>query len=174
MEDFKSANPGEYAAVKELIRAAEGEPVVYVNARDGSLFVCPRISKLRVASAEWTFYGRCKWIDPPAPDDWPDALPETMAISCGDCLKMGRGWWYDGYFDSYYVYDPKLTARSLARDHSWVGPFLAARKRQFRRANANRARKRAGSNRKSFASNKLKHAEPGAAADPARKAGRGR
>jgi hypothetical protein len=47
-----------------------------------------------------------------------------MAISGGDCLQLGQGWWYDAYFDWYFVYEPERVAKSLAGDHGWVKPFL--------------------------------------------------
>jgi hypothetical protein len=124
MADLQTAEPEQYAAVMALIPLAEGKPVLNVNGADGSVFVCRRISGLRVAPELWTFYGECEWADPP--DVRPEELTDGMAISCGDCLQLGPGWWYDAYFDRFFVYEPALVARSLAGDHAWVGPFLAS------------------------------------------------
>jgi len=105
-----------------MIPLAEGKPAVHVNGRDGSVFVCRRVSGLRLAPEEWTFYGECDWVDPP--EARPDELTDGMAISYPDCLQLGPGRWYDAYFDWFFVYEPALVARSLAGDHSWVPAFL--------------------------------------------------
>jgi hypothetical protein len=123
VENFRTAEPEDYAAVMAMIPLVEGKPVVHVNAADGSAFVCRRISGLRIDSELWTFCGECEWADPTGAR--PEELTDGMAISCGDCLQLGPGWWYDAYFDRFYVYEPALVARSLAGDHGWVGPFLA-------------------------------------------------
>jgi hypothetical protein len=123
VDDFHTAEPEQYAAVMAMIPLAEGKPIVQVNGADGSAYVCRRVSGLRVASKEWTFYGVCEWDDPP--EARPEELTDGMAISSGGCLQLGSGWWYDAYFDWFFVYEPELVARSLAGDHSWVGPFLA-------------------------------------------------
>jgi hypothetical protein len=115
--------PDEYAAVMAMIPLAEGKPAIHVDARDGTVFVCRRVSGLRVDSKMWTLWGECEWVDPP--EARPEELTDGMWISCGDCLKLGPGWWLDGYFGWYMVYDSALVARSLAGDHSWVPAFLA-------------------------------------------------
>ena len=113
-----------------MIPLAEGKPLVRVAPqnklipREESVFVCRQISGLHVASDEWCFRGDCDWIDPPV--SRPDNLVKVMEISCGDCLKLGAGWWYDGYFDWYYVFDPALVVKSLRSDHAWVTGFLEA------------------------------------------------
>src|SRR5687767_5690603 len=122
MDDFQTAEPNQWAAVMAMIPLAEGKPVVHVDGTDGSVHVCRRISDLRVAPEEWCFYGKCDWADPP--NARPDELTDGMAISCGDCLQLGPGWWYDAYFDWFFVYDSALVARSLAGDHSWVPALL--------------------------------------------------
>lgn len=111
-----------HAAVRAMIPVAEGKPLVHVDGNDGSVFVCRRVSGLRLVPDECTFYGECDWVDPP--EARPDELTDGMAISYPDCLQLGPGWWYDDYFNWYFVYEPALVARSLAGDHSWVGPFL--------------------------------------------------
>ena len=110
------------AAVRAMIPLAEGRPAVHVDGRDGSVFVCRRVSGLHVALEECCFYGECDWVDPP--EARPDELTDGMAISYPDCLRLGPGWWYDAYFGWYFVYEPTLVARSLAGDHSWVPAFL--------------------------------------------------
>jgi hypothetical protein len=122
VEDLQTANPEQYAALMAMLPVVEGKPVVHVSGTDGTVFVCRRIHGLHVAADEWTFYGECDWADPP--EARPDELTDGMAISCGDCLQLGHGWWYDAYFDWFFVYEPSLVARSLAGDHSWVKPFL--------------------------------------------------
>lgn len=124
MEDLRTAHPDQYAAIQALIPLAEGKPAVHVDGNDGSVFVCLQVHGLHVVPEEWTFYGECEWFDPP--EARPDELTDGMAISCGDCLRVGRGWWYDAYFNWYMVYDPALVARSVSGDHSWVPAFLAA------------------------------------------------
>jgi hypothetical protein len=110
------------AAVTAMIPLAEGKPAVHVDGRDGSVLVCRRVSGLRLAPAECTFYGWCDWVAPP--EARPGELTDGMAISYPDCLRLGPGWWLDGYFNWYMVYEPSLVARSLAGDHSWVPAFL--------------------------------------------------
>ena len=56
-------------------------------------------------------------------------------------MRLGPGWWYDAYFDWYYVYEPALVARSLSGDHSWVAAFLGT-------APAQDAQPRAGPDRR--------------------------
>jgi hypothetical protein len=109
-------------AVMEMIPLAEGKPAVHVDGGDGSVFVCRRVSGLRLAPEECTFYGWCDWVDPP--EARPGELSDGMAISYPDYLRLGPGWWLDGYFNWYMVYDPALVARSLAGDHSWAQGFL--------------------------------------------------
>jgi hypothetical protein len=110
-------------AVLAMIPLAEGKPAVHVDGHDGSVFVCRRVSGLRLAPDESCFYGECDWVDPP--EARPDELTDGMAISYPDCLQVGPGWWYDAYFDWFFVHEPGLVARSLAGDHSWVPGFLA-------------------------------------------------
>ena len=110
------------AAVLAMIPLAEGKPAVHVDGHDGSVFVCRRLSGLRLAPEECTFYGWCDWADPP--EARPGELSDGLAISYPDCLRLGPGWFLDGYFGWYMVYDPALVARSLAGDHSWVPAFL--------------------------------------------------
>jgi hypothetical protein len=110
------------AAVMAMIPLAEGKPAVHVGGHDGSVFVCRRLSGLRLAPEECTFYGWCDWVDPP--EVRPGELSDGLAISYPDCLRLGPGWFLDGYFGWYMVYDPALVARSLAGDHSWVPAFL--------------------------------------------------
>jgi hypothetical protein len=105
-----------------MIPLVEGKPVVNVGGSDGTVFVCRRIHDLHVDAEEGTFYGECDWVDPP--EARPDELTDGMAISGSDCLQLGHGWWYDAYFDWYFVYEPSLVSQSLAGDHSWVKPFL--------------------------------------------------
>jgi hypothetical protein len=111
-------------AVMAMIPLAEGKPAVHVDGRDGSVFVCRRLSDLRLALEECTFYGWCDWVD--APEARPGELSDGLAISYPDCLQLGPGWFLDRYFHWYMVYDPALVARSLAGDHSWVPEFLKA------------------------------------------------
>lgn len=111
-----------YAAVTAMIPLVEGKPAVHVDAHDGSVYVCRRVSDLRLAPEESTFYGWCDFVDPP--EGRPDELSNGMAISYPDCLRLGPGWWLDTYFNWYMVYDAALVARSLAGDHSWVPMFL--------------------------------------------------
>ena len=111
------------AAVLALIPLAEGRPAVHVDGRDGSVVVCRRVSGLRLVPEESTFYGECDWVDPP--EARPEELTDGMAISYPDCLQVGPGWWYDAYFDWFFVCAPPLVARSLAGDHAWVPGFLA-------------------------------------------------
>jgi hypothetical protein len=122
MDDFETGEAEKHAALMAMIPLAEGKPAVQVDGQNGSVFVCRRVSGLHVASEECTFYGECDWVDPP--EARPDELTDGMAISYPDCLQLGPGWWYDAYFDWYFVYDPALVARSLAGDHSWVSAFL--------------------------------------------------
>jgi hypothetical protein len=123
VDDSDAAEREKYAAVTAMIPLAEGRPAVHVDGGDGSVFVCRRVSGLRLAPDECTFYGECDWVDPP--EGRPDELTDGMAISYPDCIQLGPGWWYDAYFDWFFVHEPALVARSLAGDHSWVGPFLA-------------------------------------------------
>ena len=123
MDDSRAAEQEVYAAVMAMIPLAEGKPAVHVDRHDRSVFVCRRVSGLRLAPEESTFYGECDWVDPP--EARPDELTDGMAISYPDCLHLGPGWWYDAYFGWYFVYEPALVTRSLAGDHSWVPEFLA-------------------------------------------------
>jgi hypothetical protein len=82
------------------------------------------LSDLRLAADENCFYGECNWADPP--EARPDELTDGLAVSYPDCLSVGPGWFYDAYFDWYFVYDPPRVARSLTGDHGWVPRFLAA------------------------------------------------
>jgi hypothetical protein len=41
------------AAVMAMIPLAEGKPAVHVDGHDGSVFVCRRLSGLRLAPEEW-------------------------------------------------------------------------------------------------------------------------
>ena len=116
------AEPQEHAAVMAMIPLAEGKPAVHVGGHDGSVFVCRRLSGLRLAPAECTFYGWCDWVDPP--EARPEELSDGLAISYPDCFQFGPGWFLDSYFNWYMVYDPALVARSLVGDHSWVSAFL--------------------------------------------------
>lgn len=122
MDDFQVAEQEMYAAVMAMIPLTEGKPAVHVDACDGSVFVCRRISGLRLAPEEATFYGECDWVDPS--EVRPDELTDGMVISYPDCLQLGPGWFYDAYFNWYMVYDPALVARSLVGDHTWVPAFL--------------------------------------------------
>jgi hypothetical protein len=123
MDDFDAAERELDAAVAAMVPLVEGKPVVHVDGHDGSVFVCRRVSGLRLAPEEACFYGECDWVDPP--EARPDELTDGMAISYPDCLQLGPGWFYDAYFDWYFVYEPGLVARSLAGDHAWVPAFLA-------------------------------------------------
>jgi hypothetical protein len=123
VDDSEGAERAMHAAVRAMIPLTEGRPAVHIDGHDGSVFVCRRVSGLRLAPEENTFYGECEWADPA--DARPDELTDGMAISYPDCLQLGPGWWYDAYFDWYMVYEPALVARSLAGDHSWVPEFLA-------------------------------------------------
>jgi hypothetical protein len=111
------------AALMEMIPLAEGNPAVLVDGTDRAVYLCRRLSGLRLAADENCFYGECDWVDPA--DARPDELTDGMAISFPDCLQVGPGWWYDAYFNWYFVFDPALVARSLSGDHSWVPGFLA-------------------------------------------------
>jgi hypothetical protein len=111
-------------AVMAMIPLAEGKPAVHVDGHNGSVFVCRRVSGLRLALEECTFYGWCDWVDPP--EARPGELSDGIAISYPDCLVLGPGWWQDTYFNWYMVYEPALVARSLAGDHAWVPEFLRA------------------------------------------------
>jgi hypothetical protein len=106
-------------AVRALIPEVEGKPGVSIGEYDGGVYVCRRISGLN--TDEDSFNGQCEWVDPE--DARPGELTDEMSISC-DCVRLGPGWWLDTYFRWFFVYDPKLVARSLAGDHSWVQPFL--------------------------------------------------
>jgi hypothetical protein len=110
------------AAVMAMIPLAEGKPAIHVDGRDGSVFVCRRLSGLRLAPEECVFSGWCDWVDPP--EARPGELTDGLAISYPDCLHLGPGWFLDGYFNWYMVYEPSLVARSLAGDHFWVPAFL--------------------------------------------------
>lgn len=111
------------AIAQAMIPEIEGKPFVYVDPYyEGKVFVCRRISGIGIADD--IVYGECRdWVNP-RPDGH---LTEGFWISC-DCLKIGRGWWLDKYFRSYFVFDPGLVARSLAGDHTWVNEFLTADK----------------------------------------------
>nr|CAA9282375.1 hypothetical protein AVDCRST_MAG63-3666 [uncultured Armatimonadetes bacterium] len=124
MDDLEIAEVMKHAAVLAMIPLAEGRPAVHVDGGDGSVFVCRRVSDLRLAPEECCFYGECDWADPP--EARPDELTDGMAISYPDCLEVGPGWWWDAYFDWYFVYEPALVARSLAGDHAWVAGLLAS------------------------------------------------
>jgi hypothetical protein len=102
----------------------EGQPAIHVGGSDGTVFVCRRLSGLRLEPDENCFYCECDWADPP--EARPDELTDGVAISYPDCLSVGPGWLYDAYFDWYFVYDPPRVARSLAGDFGWVPRFLAA------------------------------------------------
>lgn len=106
-------------AVRALSLEVEGKPVVNIGGCDGGVYVCRRISGL--CTTEDSFNGECEWVDPE--EARPDELTDGMSISC-DCVRLGPGWWLDVYFRWFFVYDPRLVARSLAGDHSWVPPFL--------------------------------------------------
>lgn len=106
-------------AVQALIVEVEGKPAVSIGGYDDGVYVCRRISGLQ--TDEDSFYGECDWVDPE--DARPDELTDGMSISC-DLVRLGPGWWRDMYFGWYFVYDPKLVARSLDGDHSWVNGFL--------------------------------------------------
>jgi len=110
------------ATVLAMIPLAEGKAAVHVDGRDGSVFVCRRLSGLRLAAEECVFFGECDWVDPP--EARPGELTDGMAISYPDCLHLGPGWFLDGYFNWYMVCEPSLVARSLAGDRSWVPAFL--------------------------------------------------
>lgn len=122
MDDIEPSEREKHLAVMEMIPLAEGRPAIHVDAGDGSVFVCRRVSGLRLAPEESTFYGECDWADPP--EARPEELSDGMAISYPDCLELGPGWWYDAYFRWFFVYDPSRVERSLAGDHSWVPGFL--------------------------------------------------
>jgi hypothetical protein len=122
MDDFEAAERKKYAEVMAMIPLVEGKPAIHVDGRDGSVFVCRRLSDLRLAPEDNCFYGECDWVDPA--EARPEELTDGMAISYPDCLQLGPGWFWDGYFDWYFVYDPPFVARSLAGDHSWVPGFL--------------------------------------------------
>ena len=111
-----------YAAIQAIIPLAEGRPAIHVDRTDGTVFVCRRVSGLRLVPELNMFYGECDWADPP--EARPGELSDGMAISYPDCT-VGPGWWYDSYFRWYMVYDAARVARSLAGDHSWVPAFLA-------------------------------------------------
>ena len=123
MDEFEIAEAKKRAAVLAMIPLAEGRPGVHVDGRDGSVLVCRRVSGLRLAPEECCLYGQCDWADPP--EARPQELTDGEAIGC-DCLELGPGWWWDAYFDWYFVYEPALVARSLAGDHAWVPGFLEA------------------------------------------------
>jgi hypothetical protein len=96
-------------AVRAMILEVQGKPCVNVGARVGGVYVCRRITDL--ATNEVCFKGTCDWVDPA--DARPGELTDGMAISC-DCLRLGPGWWQDGYFGWYFVFNPALVGRSLA------------------------------------------------------------
>jgi hypothetical protein len=102
-----------------MIPEVEGKPCVNVGVYDGGVYLCRRVSGLD--TTEDSFNGACEWVDPE--DARPGELTDEMSISC-DCVRLGPGWWRDVYFGWYFVYDPKLVARSQAGDHAWVQPFL--------------------------------------------------
>ena len=112
-------------AVHALIPQVEGRPVVNIGAQEGGVYICRRIQCLHID--EDSFIGQCKWVTPV--DVRPDELTDEMTISC-DHVRLGPGWWLDTYFNWYFVYAPKLVARSLAGDQSWVTPFLRAERRE--------------------------------------------
>jgi hypothetical protein len=106
-------------SVRAMIPEAEGKTCVNVGGYDGGVYVCRRVSGL--ATDEDCLNGTCDWVDPP--DARPDELTDGMAIDCTS-VRVGPGWWQDMYFGWYFVFDAALVAKSLAGDHSWVGPFL--------------------------------------------------
>jgi hypothetical protein len=115
--DFRDVELRE--AVRAMIREVEGKPCVNVGGQESGVYVCRRISGLE--TDEDCLNGTCEWADPA--DARPDGLTDGMAISC-DCVRLGTGWWQNAYFGRYFVYEPRLVARSLAGDHSWVAAFL--------------------------------------------------
>jgi hypothetical protein len=89
-EEFARLTKAEWenrAAVTAIIPLAEGKPAVDVEGRDGSVFICRRLSGLRLAPQEW-----CDWVDPP--EARPGELSDGMAISCPTASGLGRvgGW----------------------------------------------------------------------------------
>ncbi len=109
-------------AVQAMIPEVEGKPCVNFGDYEGGVYVCRRIQGLEI-DEDGCLYGTCEWVDPE--DARPGELTDGKAIGC-DCVRLGPGWFQDTYFGWYFVYEPGLVARSLARDHSWVKPFLAS------------------------------------------------
>jgi hypothetical protein len=107
------------ASVRAMLPLIEGKACVNIDTHDRSVYVCRRIGDLVVD--EDSVEGTCDWVDPEHAR--PGELTDGLAISC-ECLQIGPGWWLDTYFHWYFVFDPDLINRSLAGDHSWVGPFL--------------------------------------------------
>ena len=120
--DFWDANLR--ASVQAMIPDVEGKPCVNTGEYDGGVYVCRRMHGITID--EDALSGNCDWVDPD--DARPGELTDEFVISC-DCVRIGSGWWQDTYFGWYFVFDPEFVARSLAGDHSWVGPFLEAQRR---------------------------------------------
>jgi hypothetical protein len=110
--------------VLALIPEVEGKPVVNVSAIQDHVHVCRRISGLHINEEEEFIAQGCDWVDPE--EARPAELGDGMLIHL-ELVRVGRGYWYDGYFHWYFVYDPELVARSVAGDHAWVQSFLDAR-----------------------------------------------
>lgn len=123
--DFSDWDSDVLASVQAMLPEIEGKPCVHIDTLERSVFVCRRIGDL--ALDDVSIEGMCDWVDPA--EARPDELTDGLAISC-DCLEIGPGWWFDNYFNWYFVFDRDLVAKSLAGDHSWVEPFLDKEGRQ--------------------------------------------
>lgn len=108
-------------AARRMIPGIEGKPAVYVMAFGGELiiFVSQRTSNIQMDD-EMIIWSN-DWIDPI--DAWIDDIQEELSIGEG-CLEVAPGWWFDCYFGSWFIFDPDMVAKSLARDDSWIGPYL--------------------------------------------------
>ena len=114
-------HPERLEALRTMFAGLEGKPCVHIDANDGSVYVCRRISDLELVMEMDSVEGMCEWVDPE--ESRPGELTDGLAISL-DCLRFGPDWWLDTYFNWYFVYEPTLVAQSLAGDHSWVPAFL--------------------------------------------------
>ena len=56
MDNFRTAEPEQYAALMAMIPLVEGKPVVNVGGSDGTVFVCRRIHDLHVDAEEGTLF----------------------------------------------------------------------------------------------------------------------
>lgn len=95
------------------------KPCVCIDTLAMKSYVCFKIHDLQVN--EGVVEGICDWQDPA--ENRLNEMTEGIAIGC-DLLDVGDVWWFDMYFQWYYVFDQKLASHSLTGDHSWVSGFV--------------------------------------------------